>query len=1334
MSQPPPLSSISQNIQGRRLSTRRRGSISAGDPWGIQPETDRGVASVLHIVKAPSPLPPPEQDEKARRRRSLHNHPKTSSSSGGVAQGRNSSPGASSGRISFAASGFGFTPLSGGQKDDHNQATLQRRSSIASHSAPHTILTPLQVCEIAQQCARPSISRPSTPGNNGHTSAVSPVKFTPLPETSFLPFLDRPAEVQELLTSSPTRKLFLLLEQIFPAGGSAGKEDDPASWNYAQLQKWLTKTTREEADDIVWIQKAKTCISARSEVIWERIKAAFGVPPELDGVHYDIEGPESMDGEDTSAVDDEYDDTIWVEEIVASSQPSRSPILSPTSSYFGRESPSLTRQGASRMEDISEDVSDGEGAPKRPVTPLVHGLRIVNQPSPPPSRRYSSPTPSIHSASSSQSHLPYHTLSDRAPGNPLFPSSFARVALGPTLKANNPSLRSPAHPPQSAFPSHGALFRNRHWAESWDARRHGSAVSTTSGSSSTAIPPPPTSRNNSSQGTGSSRVVSVTSSKGKAVERNNINDNNNLNPSSNHGSHLKHNNNRAGPSRSTASDTISKAPVVGPRGLEDIKFEDGTPPPINAPSAEPPPSGKGASQKTKPKPKSKKGPKTKKRHTEKSNKGISIFDILARLFLLWFTIYTVSVCPEDIQMRSPICRALTEYRRLILEPYILPPLHAALQNPVIASAVRRVEPVYTTAVKVTTPVVRRTRQEWRLRVMPQLVWLRIRARPYVRQLQRKYDAVLGPYVNDVMLQYRFHVEPRVEKAYGTAEQKWLAARPYVRPIWKAAKRLPGAILHVLIRLIVNAKTKWVDPQVTKIWASIVEQERASREGIPVVESVDVADITEAITSVGVTPVFIPTTSSDRAESETATEESPLVPIPATFDVTDEIAASIISETLSPPLASSTGHIVEPTDCDHPDIDFPAITDDAAASAASILQETLSPSVMEEGNAVNSVFVAAAIPAVESDEDLDTILDEFLAEILTDETETESSSEPEPTVHEETPEEMEERLRLARLETARKRADLESRHSNWEEEIEKLGKTQRKDVKNTLTRLRSGVVSDAKDPAGFVRKQVVDIVNEAEKSLKGLKAFSKKLLAQDEKDNIERMEEWNDVVAKVDKKFGVKVDNAAQTIREWIGEHVQTELQEIGVFAEKITNLAAQAQQDLGMGYTWLADVTYNDWQRYHKLVKTVSVAADSFVDNYRGLQNGTQSDAPGDPLVEVMERLQEEVDDIIMGFEASIGQIRSTVLDKLYLVNKEEQDEGTSVDSDPADAESTSIETTLVLSSADKDEPQVSILPIDVEEDSSDRKIPPGIFMSRSPEEVQQAMSRAEAARAHEEL
>lgn len=483
-----------------------------------------------------------------------------------------------------------------------------------------------------------------------------------------------------------------------------------------------------------------------------------------------------------------------------------------------------------------------------------------------------------------------------------------------------------------------------------------------------------------------------------------------------------------------------------------------------------------------------------------------------------------------------------------------------MQNPIIASTVHRVEPIYSTAVKVTTPVIRRTRQEWRMRVQPQIAWLRIRARPYVRQLQRKYEATLGPYMDNLAFRYRLYVQPRIDTTVSTADTQWRAIRPYVRPVWKAVKRLPGVILRVLIRLIINAKKKWVDPQVVKIWAAIMEQERASREGIPIVESVDVAEIIDVITSVGVTPAPTPTASWEPFESEppVVSETIPSIPIPPTFDVTGEIAAPIIEETLSPHASLEEDEIPHITDSKPsiPDfdselagLDLPVITDNAAASAASIMAESLSPTSKD----VEESFVVAdtpvdAVPGIaeeeEEDGDLDILLDEFLDDISAD-VESVSFSTPEPSAYEETPEEKE-RLRKKIIETAQQRADLERRHTKWEQDIEKLGIKHRKDVKEALVRLRETAIADSRDPTGVIRKQVTGIVNEAEKSLKGLRAFSKKLLAQNEKEGDERMKEWNDVVAKVEKKFGNRIDNSSQIVREWIGERLQIEIREVRV--------------------------------------------------------------------------------------------------------------------------------------------------------------------------------------------
>lgn len=45
------------------------------------------------------------------------------------------------------------------------------------------------------------------------------------------------------------------------------------------------------------------------------------------------------------------------------------------------------------------------------------------------------------------------------------------------------------------------------------------------------------------------------------------------------------------------------------------------------------------------------------------------------------------------------------------------------------------------------------------------------------------------------------------------------------------------------------------------------------------------------------------------------------------------------------------------------------------------------------------------------------------------------------------------------------------------------------------------------------------------------------------------------------------------------------------------------------------------------------------------MQNGTHAKAPLNPLTDVMEALQEEVDDMIMGFDANLTRLKNAGLD-----------------------------------------------------------------------------------------
>lgn len=59
----------------------------------------------------------------------------------------------------------------------------------------------------------------------------------------------------------------------------------------------MFKVCRHEASDRVWVAKAKACISRRSEALWEKLKNALGVPPELE-----LSDDEDSDDEELDAV------------------------------------------------------------------------------------------------------------------------------------------------------------------------------------------------------------------------------------------------------------------------------------------------------------------------------------------------------------------------------------------------------------------------------------------------------------------------------------------------------------------------------------------------------------------------------------------------------------------------------------------------------------------------------------------------------------------------------------------------------------------------------------------------------------------------------------------------------------------------------------------------------------------------------------------------------------------------------------------------------------------------------------------------------------------------
>ncbi|KAF9069796.1 hypothetical protein BDP27DRAFT_1324989 [Rhodocollybia butyracea] len=361
-----PMSSPTSPTTPRRRLSSRRGSISAPDPFAKHAEINlnpnRLSSSTLTIVRVPNA----NSDSLSHAHSAFANaNPGTISLKDPPGPGqrrphhwtfretRTSIWRPRKPRMSFAFSTFGSSRPSpsdrtGARTPSPSSPSRLRPSSPGSgYAAPKPKLTPEQLYDLAHnatnltssqnQRAYPFLGSPrSSPLSSiqGVSSGAEPATFTPLHPSVYLPFIDRPAEVKALIESTPTRKLFALLKQTFPRGNYSDSaaapitsarlvvtnadpnqsppvspvlsDPNPTTWTYDGLISYLTTTPRENAPDALWIAKIRKCILSRSELIWERVKGALGVPPELD-VDFDLDMDMDADVFESSESESESD-------------------------------------------------------------------------------------------------------------------------------------------------------------------------------------------------------------------------------------------------------------------------------------------------------------------------------------------------------------------------------------------------------------------------------------------------------------------------------------------------------------------------------------------------------------------------------------------------------------------------------------------------------------------------------------------------------------------------------------------------------------------------------------------------------------------------------------------------------------------------------------------------------------------------------------------------------------------------------------------------------------------------------------------------------------------
>ena len=84
--------------------------------------------------------------------------------------------------------------------------------------------------------------------------------------------------------------------------------------------------------------------------------------------------------------------------------------------------------------------------------------------------------------------------------------------------------------------------------------------------------------------------------------------------------------------------------------------------------------------------------------------------------------------------------------------------------------------------------------------------------------------------------------------------------------------------------------------------------------------------------------------------------------------------------------------------------------------------------------------------------------------------------------------------------AEKQADLKACHAQWEIDLEKLGKAQRKTVRATLNRLWEAAVEEAHAPSTTIQMHVDGFLQEVENSLKSLKVYTQRLATENKSED------------------------------------------------------------------------------------------------------------------------------------------------------------------------------------------------------------------------------------------
>ncbi|KAF8880194.1 hypothetical protein BD779DRAFT_1549903 [Infundibulicybe gibba] len=630
--------------------------------------------------------------------------------------------------------------------------------------------------------------------------------------------------------------------------------------------------------------------------------------------------------------------------------------------------------------------------------------------------------------------------------------------------------------------------------------------------------------------------------------------------------------------------------------------------------------------------------------------------------------------------------------------------HALRLQPHIHSAIHTIRPYILSFIRLSTHY---AQEAWTLfKRFACQAWKELK--PRLVELWR----VVKPHLYNLRTQIVVQVENIVDQAGGLRRQY---VDPHILRIWeKVADGSASSFSHtetIVPKVKKEAENKITPPPAMESHAEVDEQSTHATIDAPSSASsiilasahgsehsgpaalIDELKPVLAASSpvVSTTPTLVPTFSASAATEFTSASQTEGNTDSITATETLSSVASILSASLHPTTSSTAV----------PASQSEIVSSETINSAASVISASLHvPSPVEE---------------VE-EEDLDDFLREIgLSDVPTDpaqpddEPELESNTE----VVEATPS-----LSPAEI-TRQKRISITTRHARWAQELDDLVREKRREVRRSLVRVREGAVAElaALDRGERPIRAETDGQSQGivggEKLLKGLEGYTRKAIAKinDATKDVEaEQDKFEKVAEKVEIKFGDKIREIRGDVHQWYMGVREREASEVLQAGAEVKLFAERAQADIGLDYAWLDDVTYDDWQRYHDLMRTY----EKFDGQIRSMQNGTHPSPPADPLIPALDELERDMQDVIAGFQARVRTIRGEI---------ESAFTARSVDEDPSDTPEPADD---VTTASDADEPRVSILPIDLPGGAIDPELQrEHAFIGRGREEVMEAMDRA---------